>query len=77
LKEVFFFIYSIDDETESPFKSIDSVPSKVEIAHKYIDFLKDSWANLADLEATVVPQARLLDQANKSYFDFTQSPTNN
>jgi len=45
------------DETESPLKSIDSVPSKVEIAQKDVYFLRDSWANL---EATKVPQARLL-----------------
>jgi len=41
---------------DTPLRSHDSVPSKAEIAQQDIDFMKQSWANLADLSTPTNPQ---------------------
>jgi len=64
-----------NDEPECSLKSTYNVPFKDAIEHKDIDFLKNSWANLAELEATADPLDMLLDaQENNSHSDSTQTP---
>lgn len=53
-------VLSLCCELESSSKSLDSVPSRPELAQQDIDFLKESWTNLETSKAITLNQEGFL-----------------